>query len=463
MHLKVDVQESLRQFQEKMLAEFRSISSNFTTSTAKDSEVVSQTAGTGEMARKETGEDGDTDSQNPTEGWTSEVDYLPTPVEGQIPPVSPSERTDFSHAASTTSPTKSRTSWALEEVHARSLEMEDGDDQSLKARISRVLIRQEFELFLSLAIMASALVMFWEGQYQGLDVGFKLSFPGRPSEAHVVWPHATTTFLVSGWAFGLLFLLEALVKIACWGRAYFLDPWNILDLLCVVTFLFDKVAPLNAIKPQMLRLLRLFRLVRLVRLLRYLEHLDHLYVMTTAVTGLSKVLGWAAFLLSFMLLACDLCLVQILHATYFSDVTLIDLNDEQLKKHHEMYAYFGTSTRCMLSRWEITLGNWPPVARLLSEEVSEWFALVCIIHKLSIGFSVVGVINGVILQETFKVAQTDDIIMLRQKKHASSIMRKKMEHLFEALDADGDGFLEREEFRQFVKIQILQRGLHLWT
>lgn len=32
---------------------------------------------------------------------------------------------------------------------------------------------------------------------------------------------------------------------------------------------------------------------------------------------------------------------------------------------------------------------------------------VCLIHKLTMGFAVVGVINGVLMQETFKVGHGD--------------------------------------------------------
>merc|ERR1719482_616187 len=97
--------------------------------------------------------------------------------------------------------------------------------------------------------------------------------------------------------------------------------------------------------------------------------------------------------------------------------------------------------------FELTLANWPPVARLLSEELSEWFMLICVIHKLTIGFAVIGVINGVILQETFKVASTDDHIMVRQKRQASDLLQKKMKKLIEALDISGDGELDMEEFQ----------------
>lgn len=316
-----------------------------------------------------------------------------------------------------------------------------------RAIIRQALTSKEFEMAIAFFILSNALVMFWEGQYQGLDVGFRLLYPGRPTEAHDVWANAERAFDIADWFFGLLFGAEALFKLCFWGLYYLKSKWNLLDLLCVLTFAFDKAATVSlGFNPQTLRLLRLFRLVRLVRLLRFLENLDHLYVMTMTISGLGKVLAWASVLLTCLLLACNLLITQVLQATYFADLQASDLTEYQLQRHHKMYEYFGTCSRSMLSMFEITLGNWPPVARLLSEEVSQWFTLFCVLHKLSIGFAVISVINGVILQETFKVAQTDDVIMLRQKKRASAVMRAKMEALFEALDSDGDGALEKEEF-----------------
>eukprot|EP00438_Fugacium_kawagutii_P034122 Skav214381 [mRNA] locus=scaffold4284:94835:110044:- [translate_table: standard] len=43
----------------------------------------------------------------------------------------------------------------------------------------------------------------------------------------------------------------------------------------------------------------------------------------------------------------------------------------------------------IFSMFEITLANWPPVSRLLAENVSEWFMLFGVLHKLAIGFAVV--------------------------------------------------------------------------
>merc|ERR1719198_2319740 len=109
-----------------------------------------------------------------------------------------------------------------------------------------------------------------------------------------------------------------------------------------------------------------------------------------------------------------------------------------VEERQQVYEYFGTFSRSMLSMFEITLANWPPVARLLSENVSEFFMPICVVHKLLIGFAVVGVINGVFMQETFKVAATNDRIMIRQKEKAAKMHTAKMRRLFEQADDSGD-------------------------
>merc|ERR1719456_1865831 len=148
-----------------------------------------------------------------------------------------------------------------------------------------------------------------------------------------------------------------------------------------------------------------------------------------------------------MLCTIALFLSQALHVVYFADKTAANMPPEELELKRKLYEYFGSFTRCLLSMFELTLANWPPVTRLLTEEVSEWFMLVCVVHKLTVGFAVIGVINGVILQETFKVASTDNVIMVRQKQRAQKNMRQKMEALFNTLDVSRDGTLAFEEFK----------------
>merc|ERR1712078_176798 len=99
------------------------------------------------------------------------------------------------------------------------------------------------------------------------------------------------------------------------------------------------------------------------------------------------------------------------------------------EKRQEGYRYFGTFSRSLFSMFEITLGNFVPVSRMLMENVSEWYILFNIFHKCAIGFAVVAVVRGVFMHETFKVAATDDNIMVAQKTRSKKIHRDKMQRL----------------------------------
>merc|ERR1719379_2527428 len=96
-----------------------------------------------------------------------------------------------------------------------------------------------------------------------------------------------------------------------------------------------------------------------------------------------------------------------------------------MEARQEVYKFYGSFARSMLTMFEMTLGNWMPPCRALVENVSEWYLLFNLAHKLVIGFSVVSVITGVFIQETFKVATTDDRIMLMQKERAVKTHTKK--------------------------------------
>eukprot|EP00971_Amphidinium_carterae_P229087 4544232-Amphidinium_carterae.1 len=128
-------------------------------------------------------------------------------------------------------------------------------------------------------------------------------------------------------------------------------------------------------------------------------------------------------------------------------------------------------------------------ARTVTEYVSEWYVVVALSHKFFIGqslsiseclcisasvvpgFAVVTVVTGVFLQETFKVAMTDDTIMMRcsngcekyglamllslgvvrtgrQRERQIRSHTKKMNLLFEAADEDENGKLDKEDFQR---------------
>merc|ERR1712096_276595 len=71
-------------------------------------------------------------------------------------------------------------------------------------------------------------------------------------------------------------------------------------------------------------------------------------------------------------------------------------------------------------------------------------------HKLVIGFSVVSVIMGVFIQETFKVATTNDEIMLLEKERQMRNHLTKMNSLFEHADENMDNVLDLKEFEMVL-------------
>merc|ERR1719215_1004377 len=124
---------------------------------------------------------------------------------------------------------------------------------------------------------------------------------------------------------------------------------------------------------------------------------------------------------------------------------ILDTDPQYEAGRLEVYKFYGSFARAMLTMFEITLGNWLPPCRALVENISEWYMLFSIVHKLIIGFSVLSVITAVFIQETFKVATFDDRIMLMSKDRARRVHAQKIWELFKRSDGDDDGYMEREE------------------
>jgi hypothetical protein len=190
----------------------------------------------------------------------------------------------------------------------------------------------------------------------------------------------------------------------------------------------------------------------MARLVRKIQAFDELFLMTTAVEGSLAALGWSCALLFLIQMMLALVLNQILFDEYLKDDTTSEA------ERRLVYEYFGTFTRAMLSMFELTLANFPPICRLLGERVSEWFVAFCLFHKLTVGFAVVGIINGVFMQETFKVAAMDDVNMVRQKTRQVDQHKSKMFKLFKEADKSGDGLVDYDEFQDVMG----DPGIQIW-
>jgi len=306
-----------------------------------------------------------------------------------------------------------------------------------------------FDTFFAVMILCNSAAIAVEAQLRGLEVGHDLGYnrTSRPSF------EGKELFDFLGFLFGLVFTIEIVLRMCGFGRRFWKEFWNLFDTGIVIFWVLETLLhnTRSLPDPSLLQVLRLMKLLRLVRLFRQLQGFGALYLMTTALWGSFTILAGSAALLILMLMMLALLANQVLVETYLTQ-------DYSIHEKVEVYEYFGTFSRALLSLFEMTLANWPPVCRLLVENVSELYLIPALVHKLTIGFAVVGIINGVFMQETLKVAATDDRIMVRQKAMAISTHIHKMEALFAKADKTGDGWLDIEEFKEVMS----DKGISTW-
>jgi len=317
-------------------------------------------------------------------------------------------------------------------------------------RIEKLVKSDGFEAFYGLAILAFTVSTALESQHQGTKIGHEIQYY---EGAFISWPYAGDSFEVLEWVFGILFAIELALKIIGLRKSFCSEYWNWIDAIIVGGWVVQTASFMKIpLDQNILRVCRLIRLARLLKLVRTMKEFDALYVMTTAMGGSISVLLWTVVLLVLVQTMIALIL-QYLVESYI-------LNQENpAEAREEVFKFYGTFARTMLTMFEITLGNYMPPCRALVENVSEWYLIFSLTHKLIIGFSVVAVITGVFIQETFKVATTDDRIMLMQRERAARTHTRKMKQLFQSADASGDGALDLAEFKAVMGMPGVQTWL----
>jgi len=170
-----------------------------------------------------------------------------------------------------------------------------------------------------------------------------------------------------------------------------------------------------------LRLLRLCRLMRLAKVLRSVRDSHIFDTLSLLLTSLQSSIG--ALLWSFSLLSA----VQVFVAVFLCQVLggYISNESEPLETRQQVFKYFGTFQNGMLTMFEIILGNWVVSCRILVEGVSEWYAVFYICYRCSFMFAVMKVITAVFINETSRVAASDQgLSILKKQKEKEALCRK---------------------------------------
>jgi len=290
-------------------------------------------------------------------------------------------------------------------------------------------------------------------QYDGLELGYELGFRNYNTPAAGSWPGVKNALAVSFWLFGPLFILEICIKLVIFRSRFFRSLWNLLDVGITLLWVAEATAlDILFMNPSIFRSLRLLRVLRCVKLIKFMKKLDALYLMVSALQSSVPFLGWAIVVL-FILQTLTAFVINLILQNWYFGASQFPIDERRI-----LFGYFGTFARALLTTFEMAMANWPVPARLLVENVSEWFIVLCLFHKLFMGFAVIGVINAVFNQETFRVASTDDITMVRRKQHGVNMLRKKLKKLFSFADADNDGLVDFNEFQHV----LAEEEVKLW-
>jgi hypothetical protein len=315
-----------------------------------------------------------------------------------------------------------------------------------KQGLAKVVSSTCFELSMAVVILLSMFCLAAESQYSGTKSGYEHGLArGTPEPSDKVWPGADDAFLGIEWFFGVLFSVEFVLKIVAIPREFAKDVWSPIDILVVTFFWIERLSTDLPFPPTLIRLARMARLLRFLRVVKTVKGFASLHLMLQSIKGSVSALGWSTAVLVLGEMIFALCL-NLLLIGYWEDQDseTYDLNDRQ-----ELYAYFGTFTRSLLTMIEMLLGNWFTITRLLTR-FNELFMIFGVCHQLIIGFAVIEVISGVFLNETFKVANLDDSIMLHEVRRAAKAERAKMTELFGKADKDKNGLVDLAEFREVL-------------
>ncbi|CAE7231484.1 SCN2A [Symbiodinium sp. KB8] len=323
-------------------------------------------------------------------------------------------------------------------------ETNEGEDQSVNARLAAFLQGQAFESVLSVLLIANVAFMAFEMQYLGSLAGYRIGkytdlFPSESAR-----PTMNQVLLIGDLVFTLIFAIDVTVRIIVLRCRFWRTFMNWIDAFVVVTSSIQWFFPSLSINPIYLRLLRLGKLARALRMVTMSKSMDSLQLLLKCCASSVDMLFWSFCLLTFIQCIAGMIVGALVREFVTDDSKLME--DRQ-----RVWDYYGTFSRTFLTMFEILFANWGPPCRALVDHVDEAFSIFFLVYRCMIGFAVLNVVNAVFVQQTMLLANNDEDLAFKQKQKDWAWYSKKVKRLFNAIDTSGDGSITLDEFSQLVQ------------
>merc|ERR1719265_1089130 len=131
--------------------------------------------------------------------------------------------------------------------------------------------------------------------------------------------------------------------------------------------------------PTFVRMVRFGKLARIMRVMRSNRLVDSLKLLTASIQASCNTLCLSLFVLFLIHTACAMLLSQLVEPFLKSETDPSDLHQQDVKT--QVFAYYGTFWRSMITMFEITFANWVPSCRLLVDKVDELYGLFYLLYR----------------------------------------------------------------------------------
>lgn len=326
-------------------------------------------------------------------------------------------------------------------------------ESHLRERMKSIFLSTNFEFVIAMLLIVNLLLMAAQLQYHGFVNGHAIGYPRYATNPETAWPYAADIFFGADVLFAFLFTVEMFWRLLKIRAAFFKHCLNWVDFLELCSSWLELFAQALPISPTFLRLLRLGKLLRALRVVRMSQVLESLQLLLKCIYASLRILFWSLVLLMIIQCSAGMTISYML-----SDFMVTD--DGNAEARFQVFRYYGTFSKTLLTMCEVLFANWAPACRVLIDNVSEWWALGFIVYRCFVGFAVLNVVSAVFIQTTMKVAHEDEEVIAFEKTKAQEIYRRRVNNMFREADTSGDGFIDFQEFKRMLEHPQLQVWLH---
>lgn len=257
--------------------------------------------------------------------------------------------------------------------------------------------------------------------------------------------------------FCVVFLMEAICKVAVERCHYFTSRWNLLDFGLVWMAILDMwvftlffADTMNFSEVSILRILRFLRLVRIVRLVKQFKQ----FVLVIAgVVEAMEATFWVAGVLTLAIYVGAVFCVGFLGKKgvgqdfpgYSEDVDHIDESD--VMQNFNPHVSFGSVGRAMFTLFNVAiLSEWTEVVRPLMVR-GQWQVIFFIFFVMFVTFGIMNVIIGMIVDNVMENARTIAAEEEEQIRIDKVNTLLKITKIVAEIDNDRDGFVTTSELK----------------